>query len=914
MIERVYSKKGEDPFESVNWKYVDVELRDYINPDKIIFKMDNVFAPENWSYHAIEIASSKWFRRTKETSVRQMVQRVVTDIVTKATNMGLFDSEEANIFFDELVIAILRQECILNTPAMINFGVYDFYDVDHRIRNWKYNFKTGEIFESDNIGDGSVASACYLTYVEDELENQKNGLLDHLLTESRVFRTGGGDGFSVKNIRGQGEPIQKGAGVAEGLQGYLPLRDAIAGYIKSGGISRRSATMVVAPIDHPDIEFFIDWKTKEEEKAHVLIRDGYSSDFNGESYKTISGQNSNNSVMIFDEFMEKLVSSSSDKKWTLKNVTDPTVGKEIKVTDLWSSICYNAWKTGDPGVMFFENINKTWPARKTQGEIYQTNPCAEVTLPVGEDFASTCRLMTLNAAKFFNGKENRIKEFYHVTNLIGITLTATLYNESFPSESHARGTWQNRSIGANLGNVGTVCLLHGFPYDSDEGRSLVGAITSLFTTYLWYLSSDFLSEKIGPYPVYDREDHCRVLSRFKDLKLNSINNKLADQIIEESNTNIDLLMDRIKSEEVEFANSTVTCYVPGGTTGIVLDMGTLGIEPEFAWVKFKKMAHGGSMKIVNPSIRDALLNLGYSLNVIDNIENYILENNTVEGCEELRKSDYKIFETANPGGGENFISPEGHLKMLQMATPRVSMNISKTVNVPESFTVEEISELYIQAWKMGLKSVALYRDNCKKSQPLNVYRKDNSDGKEVKIKRGKPPVDTVSRKLEYRIGGTGVRFFVVTYPDSRDVAEIFIETSKLGAEINGFSDALGRVLSVSLQHGVPVDVLAKTLSGLSFDPQGFLGSGAPLGLKVAKSIPDLISKVLIQLGKDRYSVTEESKLIADQGKDRNVPTSLTEARQMGYSGNSCPSCGSYLIRGGCSPCENCGEAQGKCAG
>jgi ribonucleoside-diphosphate reductase alpha chain len=677
MIARHWTTSGKDVYSQFNWtkSHVKIVANDRVT---VIYEEKEVEHPENWTKRSVDIVSSKYFRRAdipvigRETSVRQLIHRVAFCMKNHGIKKGYFNESEAEIFYDELVYGFLSQSVGFNSPVWFNFGLYDVYGIKGSDGRKRYHFDSdsNEYLTFDEELERPGGAACFLSAVEDSLFNADgNGMFDHLSNECRIFLTGAGDGFNASPIRGTGEPIE-GGGVSSGLISYLKVRDSASGYIKSGGKTRRSATLICLNDDHPDLEDFILWKGNEEKKAHALIDAGWDSHFEGEAYQTISGQNSNNSIRFSNAFM-KTLEENDNSEWYLisrkdynkfKNVPHlkdlvvinkidsgivlgleedgvplailnkdgvyKKIMKKINISKIWDLVCKTAWACGCPGIQFDDHIND-WNTVPKYGRINTSNPCSEVCLP---DF-TVCNLGSVNLIKFFeDAKKPKLASYEHANKLMTIALDLVVEISGYPTKQHAYGSAMLRSIGLNHGNIGAVLMCHGHAYDSEEGRALMARLSSYQTLHAWQISHE-LANRLKPYPAYDHEDHKKVLKMHLDASIKTNDDKLIESWRHVCNLD-------------GFRNNTVTCLVPQGTIGMVLDQDTLGCEPEFSLIKYKSLVGGSSMKIVNGSVGKALEKLGYDKGVINKIIEYIEKWGFVDHSEDIREEHKSIFATA----------------------------------------------------------------------------------------------------------------------------------------------------------------------------------------------------------------------------------------------------------------------------
>lgn len=1044
MIGKLWTKDLTSPYEAVQWATTPVTIKRK-KDDAVLYQNDGVEHPRAWSSNAIETCAAKYFRRNDipeiggEHSVRQLIKRVTACFRKHAVSRGYFDEAQGKVFEDELIAGFLTQKIGWNSPVWFNYGLYSEYGIKGGMERDRYHVdpESGEIVRAACEYERPSGAACFISSVEDSLFTSDGvGMADLLVNEQKIFLTGAGDGLNISRIRGHNEPIA-GGGRSAGLIAYLKVRDANAGYIRSGGKSRRSATLLCCDLDHPDIVDFIEWKDKEERKATDLIAAGHEGGMEGDAYMTVSGQNSNNSIRISDAFLEAvkqdldwhLISRVPAEKFPEMNSIDlgprtpcsqgllimdtsanpvamirkneTTMHKimsTIKARKLWDMICSSAWRTGCPGVQF-DDIMNAWNTTPHYGRINATNPCSEVCLP---DW-SACNLGSVNLMPFFHDLKNPDwKGFEHACKLMATSLDLVVDISTYPTEKHARGAWNLRPIGLNHGNIGAVLMRNGIPYDSEEGRSWIAAITSAMTLFAAQQSMA-LAKHMGKYPEFQYEAHQKVLA----MHANGIE-KTALKSKERKHSGPDMqwlvdqwreLVDSSNLKKHGMRNASLTTMAPQGTIGLVLDQDTLGCEPDYCLVKYKKLIGGSNMVIPNQSVVPALLKLGYSESVISQITSYIRRFSTAEGCPAIKREDAAVFDcAAKPHNAIDFtdlnissedmvsatnaikpaktkeealaalpkklrdqlehrikifvrsISIDGHIKALGALQPNISMSCSKTVNMPGEATIEDVANAFKQAHKAGIKCLAIYRDECRESQPLNVSQGTalQAAAKQVK-KRGEgewSPSDwpAVHRKtpnhtancdrFKFSIGDSAegnqsVFVNVVLYPDSNQIMELFVNLGKQGDTVNGMAHALARILSTSMQFGIPPEILGEKLAGMNFRPTGFLGKSSMFGIHKAASIPDLIGRLLMALPEYYAKDRDESIMYPEPYKEiKMIPrgtddddqkaTAITEsnARSFGFSGVQCQNCGSWKTVGSakCQVCQDCGGDNGPCLG
>lgn len=752
LITRYFTKELDTTNKSVydlfKWKNVSVHIVDY-KTNKIIFSREDLEFPDFYSQNACNIIASKYFRQSGvpnslgyERSMKEITHRLVNFWTTYALEQELINKDNSQIFYDELAFALLNQMWAPNSPQWFNTGLKLSYNISKEAEgHFYYDEELGNILQSKDAYTRTQGSACFINKIEDKLLGP-GSITDLITTETRLFKLGSGTGTNFSNIRALDEPLS-GGGKSSGLMSFLKVLDRNAGAIKSGGTTRRAAKMVCLDYDHPEIMDFITWKSREEQKVRDLGKMGYDTGFEGEAYETVSGQNANNSVRFSDEFMKK-ATTNSDETILLKGRKTDAVNRVISVKELWDSFNESSWNCADPAPQFDDTINAwhTCPAGEDglydakHNRINASNPCSEYHFL--DDTA--CNLASINIRKFYNEHKKAfdLDALTHLTALIQVVLDTTIYQGQFPTEEIARKSFMFRTTGLGIANTGSTLMAMAIPYDSEEGRTISAALMGIVTGYSYYVSS-LMAEKIGTFPKFDINkeymlkvirNHSRAAGAlsgaFEDLNYTPI--KVNHKILSELSLNN--LSETLKTSwnlayshgsEVGFRNAQVTVIAPTGTIALAMDCDTTSIEPFFSHIVWKNLSGGGYMKLVNSTIKTALESLNYSGAEISSIVSYIDEHGKIEGAPYLNENHYSIFDTANKSsGGYRFISPMGHVKMVAALTPFVSGAISKTVNLPNDATIEDFKEVHEEAWKLGVKCIALYRDGSKVSQPLNV--------------------------------------------------------------------------------------------------------------------------------------------------------------------------------------------------
>ena len=802
-IERRFSTAGVHPFDEIEWEVRDAVIGD---PDNPAFEQRGVEFPKSWSQNATNIVAQKYFRGQlgspeRESSVKQMIGRVAGTISNWGREGGYFATEEdADAFEMELTAILLNQKAAFNSPVWFNVG-----------------------FE-----ETPQCSACFILSVEDTMES----ILDWNTKEGKIFRGGSGSGINLSNIRGSMEPLQKG-GTASGPVSFMRGADAWAGTIKSGGKTRRAAKMVVLDVDHPDIEHFIWCKADEEKKAQALRDAGFDMSIDGEGFTSIQYQNANNSVRVTDDFMEAV---EAGEDW---NLTARTTGESVKTLDardLMNQIADAAWRCADPGVQYDTIINR-WHTCPESGRINASNPCSEY-MHVDD---SACNLASLNLMKFRREDGSfDSAEFEHAVDIVFLAQEIVVGFSSYPTEEITENANRFRQLGLGYANLGALLMSDGLPYDSDEGRNVAAAITALMTGRAYRQSALIAAGATGPYAEYEknREPHNGVMRMHRDAAYDVDATGIKGELLEAAQRAWDEAVEL--GEEHGFRNAQATVLAPTGTISFLMDCDTTGIEPDFSLVKFKELVGGGQMTIVNQSVPMALRAMGYSEAEIDQINAHIAEKNTIVGAPGLKDEHLPVFDVAV---GERAISHTGHIDMMAATQPFISGAISKTVNLPQSATIDDIADAYTRGWKGGLKALAIYRDGSKTAQAL---RTDAQDEKEAEAEvamaepvRKKMPRERESITHKFSIAGHEGYITAGKYEDG-SVGEIFLtDIGKEGSKMRGLMNAFATAISLGLQYGVPLEDFVRKFSYMRFEPEGITGNPE---IPFAKSLPDYIMR------------------------------------------------------------------------
>lgn len=913
IIVRKYTKELESSpdktvFDLFRWKRVSVKLVDF-KKNKVLFEKDNLEFPEHYSQMACDIISSKYFRMAGvpdelgyEHSMRQVAHRMVDFWVKSAINEGLVeDGETSQILYDELVYMFLSQMWAPNSPQWFNTGLKTSYGIEKASEgNFYFDIEKGEVVLSEDAYTRTSGSACFIISINDALLGQKS-LSEQVVTETRLFKQGAGTGTNFSNIRGLGEKLS-GGGTSSGLMSFLRVFDRNAGAIKSGGTTRRAAKIVTLDADHPEIFDYIKWKSREEDKVRALAKMGYSSDFNGEAYDTVSGQNSNNSVRFTHDLMRKMLGEDENSEWELKGRVDQGVNRKVDAKELWEEFNKASWACADPAPQFHDTSNEwhTCPAGEDgiynakHNRINASNPCSEFFFL--DDTA--CNLASINVAKFYDATKDTfdLEGYEHCIALCQIVLEATIHWGQFPTEDIARKSHLFRPTGLGIANTGALHMMMAHPYESDEARAVASALMGIITGHSYYVSS-LMAQKVGAFPKYDINkehmlrvirNHARVAGAYTgdyeglSYKPVEVDHELLKGINHAtlSQTLIDSWAKAVVyGNKYGFRNAQVTVIAPTGTISLAMDCASTSIEPFFAHIVYKKLSGGGYLELVNPAIEVALRKLGYTETQIKDIVDYVIRKENIygydqivdgkiEGAPHLKDEHLPIFDTANKcGTGTRYISPMGHVLMTASLTPLISGAISKTVNLPNSATIEDFKKVHEMAWRLGVKAIALYRDGSKASQPLNSAKTDETVSlesltyqelltktKELQDQVSKPAAVTRNRPYGIRYSRvheanvSGLKLYVtLTFYEDGKISEIYMTADREGTIVKGMLDSLSKMISKMLQHNIPAEDIAHSLEGQKYEPHGFV-TGHPY-IKSVDSLSDLISKIIkIELG------------------------------------------------------------------
>ncbi|MGD0131524.1 MAG: vitamin B12-dependent ribonucleotide reductase [Bryobacteraceae bacterium] len=900
---------GKTPYDEINW-----ELRTAaIASDKgaIIFEQDDVEVPADWSQTATNIVVSKYFygkmgSPDRERSVRQLVHRVVDTIADWGANGRYFKTrEDADNFRNELAHLMLTQKACFNSPVWFNVGVSE-----PRGYGYYYDEATDNIVKLKKGESKPQCSACFINSVKDSLES----ILDLAKTEGMLFKWGSGSGTNLSPLREEGGGLG-GGGSASGPLSFMKGFDAFAGVIKSGGKTRRAAKMVILNVDHPDIKSFVWCKAKEEKKAHTLIDAGYDAAIDGDAYGSIFFQNANNSVRVTDEFMEAV---ASDGDWWTRSVANGQPKQRYSAKELLREISEATHQCGDPGMQFDTTINR-WHTSKATARINASNPCSEYMFL--DD--SACNLASLNLMKFVGpGGEFDVEAFRHACDTVTLAQEIIVDSASYPTERIAKNSHDFRPLGLGYANLGALLMSMGIPYDSPAGRDWAAALTAVMCGQA-YLTSARIAEAVGPCPGYAaNEDSFLDVILMHGKSVSGIDSKrVPDDLFKAA---VDCWNDAYTlGERAGFRNAQTTVIAPTGTIGFMMDCDTTGIEPDLALVKYKKLVGGGIIKIVNNTVPQALIKLGYTPEQVEMIVTHIDSTGTIEGAPALKDEHLPVFDCSfRPQNGKRSIHYMGHVRMMAATQPFISGAISKTINMPEESTVEDVMDAYMESWRLGLKAVAIYRDNSKRSQPLSS---GTGKGEKKATASAGALAPAVTEKIVYRpirrklpderksithkfsIGGHEGYITVGMYEDGTP-GEVFISMAKEGSTISGLMDSFATSISYALQYGVPLKFFVDKFSHVRFEPSGWTGNQQ---VPYAKSIMDYIFRWLGAkfLGPE-YAANEAGDAPVLRATEPEPQQALPFAPAVSDA-PMCSECGGFMTRNGsCYKCENCGGTSG----
>ncbi|HEY5012297.1 MAG TPA: vitamin B12-dependent ribonucleotide reductase [Acidimicrobiia bacterium] len=814
-IRRHFTTAGQHPYDTVEWERRDARIPNYKDGTDAFFQADVEF-PVGWSQNATNIVAQKYFRGTlgtpeRESSLRQVIDRVADTITEWGVRDGYFvDTDEAETFRGELKFLLVHQRAAFNSPVWFNIGVK---------------------------GVPQQASACFILSVDDTMD----AILNWYREEGTIFKGGSGAGINLSRIRSSKENL-KGGGTASGPVSFMRGADASAGTIKSGGKTRRAAKMVILNVDHPDIEEFVWCKAVEERKARALRDAGFDMDLDGSDSHSIQYQNANNSVRVTDEFMTAVL---EDRDWALRSVTTGETVKTVKARDLFRQISESSWQCADPGMQFDTTINR-WHTAANTGRINASNPCSEYMHLDN----SACNLASINLMSYLNDDESYdVFGFRHTVEVMFTAQEILVGNADYPTESIAQTSRDFRQLGLGYANLGALLMAQGMAYDSVDGRAFAATITALMTGHA-YATSARTASRMGPFAGYDenREPMLRVLRMHRAEVARIDEDVVPTELLCAAQESWDEAVEL--GERFGVRNSQATVLAPTGTIGLMMDCDTTGIEPDLALSKAKKLVGGGTMYIVNQTVPRALRRLGYNAGQVDTIVNYIDEHKTIIGAPEFNTEHLPVFACSM---GDNPIHHMGHVTMMGAVQPFISGAISKTVNLPEEVSVEDVEMVHIEAWRLGLKAVAIYRDNCKVGQPLSTQKKAGADGSPERIVerivetvivqepvRQRLPRMRTSKTFSFRVADCHGYVTVGQYEDGRP-GEIFLKVAKQGSTLAGIMDAFAISVSHGLQYGVPLEAFCEMFSNMRFEPAGMTDDP---DIRFASSLVDYIFRRL----------------------------------------------------------------------
>jgi ribonucleoside-diphosphate reductase alpha chain len=928
-LRRFFTAPGDDGFANVEWELRTAAITG--ENGKMVFEQRDVEVPKSWSQTATNVVVQKYFRGTigtpgRERSVRQLISRVADTITNWGTKDRYFaDEESARVFNAELKHLLVQQKMSFNSPVWFNVGI-----------------------EAE-----PQCSACFINSVEDTM----GSILTLAKTEGMLFKYGSGTGTNLSPIRSSKE-LLNGGGTASGPVSFMRGFDAFAGVIKSGGKTRRAAKMVILNVDHPDVDEFIWCKSKEEKKAWTLIDAGYDGSFDGEAYKSVFFQNSNNSVRVTDDFMEAV---QKDRDWALRSPRDGSVVETVKARDLWRDIATAAWECGDPGLQYDTTVN-AWHTSAATARINASNPCSEYMYL--DD--SACNLASLNLRKFVNPEgapqgtgmagEFDVESFRQAVATTIIGQEIIVGNAKYPTDRIRDNSHRFRPLGLGYANLGALLMSRGLPYDSASARAYAGAITAIMTGWAYRTSAVIARDVTGPFDGYpeNREPFIGVMTKHRrevdKIDAGSVPADMMDAARDAWDQTLSI------GKEFGYRNGQATVLAPTGTIGFMMDCDTTGIEPDIALIKYKRLVGGGMIKIVNQTIIESLGKLGYGDEQVKAIVDYIDTEETIEGAPGLKAEHLPVFDCAfRAANGTRSIHFQGHIRMMAAAQPFISGAISKTVNLPPECTIEDVQDAYMESWKQGLKAVAIYRDGCKRTQPLSTSKTDPGLGKSgaaavAEAPLGGPPA-AVRKKLpderqsvthKFSVAGHEGYIHVGLY-ETGEPGEIFVKMAKEGSTISGLMDSFATAISLALQHGVPLRLLCDKFSRTRFEPYGFTENP---DIPRASSIMDYLFRYLggkfvkqdapvieaapapatdeIQRVAEVVAAAQKVEVIdVTNGDRRATPRNGHKNGGSSHTGNgnysfiartdapTCPECGSIMIpNGSCHKCVNCGTTSG----
>jgi ribonucleoside-diphosphate reductase alpha chain len=930
----------DEVFNAIEWERRDAVIEKYGSSEKV-FEQKNIEVPKSWSDSALKIVAQKYFKGPldspkRETSVKQLISRVVLTIVRWGVTNGYFDTAtEAQQFAAELGFLLVNQYAAFNSPVWFNVGTEFASNPEH-----------------------PQCSACFINSVEDTMAGDR-GILSVVVREGLIFKDGSGSGINLYKLRSSKEKLSSG-GKPSGPVSFMRTFDTNAGQIKSGGKTRRAAKMVILNVDHGDILQFIDCKMKEENRAKQLIELGYSSSFDDAegAYGLVFFQNANHSVRVDDDFMRAVEADGEYWLRARNEATGSSFGtggelEKVRARDLFRKMAQAAWNCGDPGIQFDSTINKWNPVLDTQ-RINSSNPCSEYMFV--DD--SACNLASLNLMKFVDAKGKfNYRAFRAACRTVALAMEILVGESGYPTELIAQNSYDYRPLGLGYANLGSLLMTSGVAYDSDYGRHYAAAVTSLMGAAAYEMSAE-IARKMGPFKYWSMNDQSflRVIGQHRDAAIN-LEGRIEHMggLIPEWPHIVDvesssaMIADFATStwtralelgSEYGYRNGQMTVLAPTGTIGFMMDCQTTGIEPELALTKYKTLVGGGTMKLVNTEVARALKTLGYTGETFDKVVEYIAEHGTPEGCEYIDDVDLPVFDTSFPAQGyERAIDPMGHVRMMAAVQPFLSGAISKTVNMPEAATVEDVEEVYLESWKLGVKALAIYRNNCKSSQPLSTKASEGVDNKagwkliehptleelaakitpENRHAEMVPVYRTLQRKMPQDRQATvheatvaGLKMFITMGMfEDKTLGEIFIEGPKEGSTISGLLRALAVTTSMYLQFGGPLDKLVAKLAHMSFAPAGITSNP---DIRFVESPVDYIAKLLARKFVDQDVQSLESGPASEPEPLFEEPVAVKAKSKMDIPTKFCLSCGAAMKpSGSCWTCQGCGSTSGGCS-
>jgi len=938
----VFSTPGVNPFDQIEWEKRKASITD--DKGKVIFEQTNVEIPKSWSMLATNVVASKYFygdpnkAGEREFSIRQLVHRVSNTITKWGIKDGYFkNAADAQTFYNELTWLCVNQYGAFNSPVWFNCGLYQEYGIgkESGVGNFFWDPATQSVKQASTQYEYPQCSACFIQAVDDTMES----IMELARSEAMLFKFGSGTGTDLSTIRSTRE-VMSGGGRPSGPLSFLRVYDSIASVVKSGGKTRRAAKMNTLKDWHPDIKEFIEAKPNEEKKAWALIEQGYDGNFNGEAYGSVCFQNENLSIRVTDKFLQAVV---DDKDWQTHWVTNPSKpGPTYKARELMKWMADGTWLCGDPGLQYEDTIQR-WHTCKKTAPINSSNPCSEYMFL--DDTA--CNLASLNLMKFMKPDGTFDVERFKAAVRVYITAQEIIVdNASYPTTVIAKNSHIYRTLGLGYANLGGLLMSLGLPYDSEEGRSIAAALTAIMHCHAYQQSAE-IAGHMGPFYDYERnkESMLEVIGMHRDAA-HRISPLCPAYLRDAARQCADASLELGKQHG--YRNAQVTVLAPTGTIGFMMDCDTTGVEPDIALVKYKLLAGGGMLKIVNRTVRPALERLGYKVEQITRIIQYIDEHDTIEGAPDLKDEHLEVFDCAfKPRNGVRYIPYTAHVRMMAAVQPFLSGAISKTVNMPNEATPEEISQTYLEGWRLGLKALAIYRDGCKRSQPVNTGKSEakkteaapkaeedhhtSGNGSKARPLRRRMPNTRHSLTHKFDIAGHEGYLTVGLYDDNSP-GELFITMAKEGSTVGGLMDAFGTAISMCLQYGVPVKSLVEKFAHTRFEPSGFTKNP---DIPIAKSLPDYIFRWFGQAFMDGYKDPSGGTKTLSEPAVQATPSPAPAAAVHETSPSPgkpavekqqriddqfqhfmedapvCDSCGSITVRNGaCYRCFNCGNSMG----